>query len=103
MLNACIALPMVLGIITGYTASIDETDDRPREMASGDEVFVGAIACPTRYPLGTKVEILGREYECLDRMNKRYRDGNHFDIYFQSRAEALTFGKQELLVSVIHE
>lgn len=91
-------------VFTAYTASTDETDDRPREMASTKEVYVGAIACPDRFIIkdgkrvwGTKIIIEGLgEFTCDDRMNKRYRDQNHFDIYMETKDEAFAFGKQTL-------
>jgi hypothetical protein len=36
-------------------------------MASGKAVYVGAAACPTFLPFGTRVAVNGREYTCEDR------------------------------------
>ena len=87
--------------VSAYTASADETDSRPWEMASGRTVYIGAIACPARIPFGAKVLIGDETYTCEDRMNGRYRDSNHFDILVETKAEAFKFGRQNLSVIVI--
>lgn len=87
--------------VTAYSSSEDETDDRPWEMASGRTVYDGAIACPSRFEFGTQVLIGERIFTCEDRMAKRYRDGNHFDIWLGSKGEALQYGKQTLSVLVL--
>jgi len=92
---------LVYAEITAYTASEDETDDRPWEMANGEEVFVGAIACPNKYDFGQRLLIKNRVYVCADRMNARYRDGNYFDIYFPSKEKGLAFGRQNLTVEIL--
>lgn len=86
--------------VSAYTASPRETDDRYWEMASGETVYVGAIACPSRYEYGTIVNINDQRYICEDRMNKRYRHGNYFDIYMETKEEALYFGRQKLQVII---
>lgn len=87
--------------VSAYTASVDETDSRPWEMASGRTVYIGAVACPARIPFGAKVLIGDETYTCEDRMNGRYRDSNHFDILVETKAEAFKFGRQHLSVIVI--
>ena len=87
--------------VSAYTASVDETDSRPWEMASGRTVYDGAIACPARIPFGAKVLIGEKTYTCEDRMNGRYRDSNHFDILVGTKAEAFKFGRQSLEIIVI--
>lgn len=86
--------------IYAYSSEPAQTDSRPFEMASGYEVYKGAIACPARLPFGTKVEIRGRLYTCEDRMAKRYRDGDNFDIWMQSKEEAIAWGvaKEEIKI-----
>lgn len=89
---------------TAYSASVRQTDDRPREMASMKEVYEGAIACPDIYIIkdgkrvwGQKIEIEGLGvFTCDDRMNKRYRDMMWFDIFMESEEEAFEFGKHQL-------
>lgn len=87
--------------VTAYSSSEDETDDRPWEMASGRTVYEGAIACPSRFEFGTRIVIDETIYTCEDRMNKRYRDGNYFDIWMGSKVDALKYGKQTLSVLVL--
>ena len=89
----------IIATITAYSSSEDETDSRPWEMASGKRVYEGAVACPRNIPLGTKVEINGSSFTCEDRMNIRYTD--RFDIFKDSKAEALQFGifrNQEVII-----
>lgn len=85
------------GEFSAYTASVDETDASPHIMASGKKVYTGAIACPSRYQFGEKIEVQGLGiFTCEDRMNARYRESNHFDIYIPTKAEAFEFGRQAL-------
>ena len=56
------------------------------------------MACPRRFPFGTKVRIDGKIYRCEDRMNARFDD--RFDIWKPSSAAARSFGKRELEVEV---
>ncbi|MDA3837241.1 MAG: 3D domain-containing protein [Nanoarchaeota archaeon] len=65
-------------------------------MASGKEVYEGAIACPARLDFGTEIEVNGNTYTCEDRMAKRFRDGNYFDIYQDNQDESLEFGRRQL-------
>ena len=99
-------VPVMLGIssiaeISAYTASEDETDSRPWEMASGKTIYDGAIACPSRLTFGTQVLVEDRLYTCEDRMSRRYRDGNHFDILVGTKEEARVFGRKSLETIVI--
>lgn len=87
--------------VSGYTSSADETDDTPEINASGLKPGPGSIACPARYPFGTRVIIAGDEYACDDRMNERYAHGDHFDIWFPSKAEAMHWGRQTVTVEVV--
>jgi len=92
-----------MGEFSGYTASVDETDDTPRIMASTKEVYIGAIACPAKFEFGTKIKVQDKIYTCEDRMNKRYRYSNHFDIFFETKDEAIKFGRRELNFEVIYK
>lgn len=83
-----------VGTFTAYTAGDEYTPGVI--MANGERVHVGAIACPSRFALGDKILINGTEYICKDRMAKRFRDTDTFDIYMNTRSEALQFGKQSL-------
>ena len=62
-------------------------------MASGKQVYDGAIACPRAIKLGTAVEIDGIEYICEDRLSLKY--DNRFDIWQQDYDTAITWGIRE--------
>lgn len=86
--------------VTAYTSSVDETDQDPTITASGSVAGPGTIACPAKYPFGTKVRIGGRMYECEDRMALRYRDTARFDIWIETKAEAYEWGVREVKVEI---
>jgi 3D (Asp-Asp-Asp) domain-containing protein len=92
-----------VGVFTAYTPSVAETDSDPRTMASGNEVYVGAIACPSAMAFGTRIHILGMGlYTCEDRMARRHRRKQHrFDIFMHSRDEALEFGVRKMPYEVV--
>ena len=83
-----------LAVVSAYTASEDETDDTPTITASGTSTRPGIVA-NNCLRFGDKVTIAGKEYEVQDRMNKRY-DCAHFDIFMESKDEAIKFGRQKL-------
>lgn len=85
---------------SAYTASEDETDANPSIMASGKKVYKGAIACPRAVDFGSIVEIkdMGK-FVCEDRMNIRYK--NNFDIFMESKDEAMSFGRKTLNYRII--
>ena len=86
---------------SAYNAEVGQTDSDPFTMASGKKVYKGAIACPRDVELGTKIEVVGYgEFICEDRMNIRYT--NHFDIFMETKAEALKFGRRELQYNIIN-
>jgi len=87
------------GEFSAYNAEVGQTDSDPTTMANGQKVFDGAIA-NNCLPFGTKIEVNGRVYTVADRMNKRY-DCNNFDIFFNSRAEALQFGRKKLDYTIL--
>lgn len=98
------------GEFTAYSPSVRQTDDRPREMASGKEVYEGALACPDaiiiregKRVFGTKIEIEGLGvFTCEDRMAKKHRDKEHkFDIFMESEDDAWDFGRQHLNYKVL--
>ena len=68
-------------------------------MANGEQVHLGAIACPRRIKLGTKVLIDGQEYICKDRLAKRYDD--RFDIWEPDYDVAIQWGKQNKDVAIV--
>ena|SRR3990167_3858699 len=87
--------------VSAYTSSVDETDDEPFITASGSVVRKGIVACPHRLEFGTKVEIKGKVYVCEDRMNRRYRDQENYDIWMTHKELAYEFGRQQLEVKII--
>lgn len=91
---------IVEAVITAYTSSVDETDEDPFITASGSTVRQGTLACPSKYQFGTIVEINGNHYTCEDRMNKRYRQTERFDMWVESKQIAYAWGKQQLQVKV---
>ena len=91
-----------MGEFTGYNAEVGQTDSDPLTMASGKRVYDGAIACPAKFEFGTKIKVQNKIYTCEDRMNKRYRYSNHFDIFFETKDEAIKFGRRQLNFEVIN-
>ncbi|MFW5810910.1 MAG: hypothetical protein ACOCWY_04850 [Thermodesulfobacteriota bacterium] len=92
------------GVFTAYTACPEETDDDPDTMASGNKVYIGAIACPRYIDFGTRVRVEGMgEYTCEDRMNRRYRHQNRFDILMIEKKQALQFGVRQLAYEIIEQ
>lgn len=81
-------------VVTAYTAGDDYTPGVI--MANGEHVHIGAVAC-NDLPLGTRVVIDGNVYTVKDRMAK----GGMVDVYMDSKADALRFGKQNKTVVVL--
>jgi 3D (Asp-Asp-Asp) domain-containing protein len=91
---------IVTAEVFAYSSSVDETDEDPFIMASGKHVYDGALACPSRLEFGTEVEIDGVMYVCEDRMNRRYRDKEVYDIWRQSKEDAYAWGRREISIKV---
>jgi hypothetical protein len=85
-------------VVTAYTSTRRQTSSHPRITASGKRVFDGVVACPRRFPFGTKVLIAGKIYECLDRLNLKY--DSRFDIWKPNTRAARVFGKRELPIAI---
>lgn len=96
---------------TGYSLSVDETDGNPCVGAGNNNLCElrpvlkeeGRTICASRdLPLDTVIYIDGIG-ECIikDRMNKRYKGTNRVDILFDSKQEAINFGKQQLSYVII--
>jgi len=95
-------IEFVEGEFTAYNPTKEQCDDEPLIMASTKKVYDGAIACPSKYEFGTKINIVGLgEFICEDRMNKRYRDGEYFDIVMFDKNEANEFGRKKLVYNLI--
>jgi 3D (Asp-Asp-Asp) domain-containing protein len=85
--------------VTAYSSSPDETWGDPFITASGREVHDGLVACPRKYPFGTRFRIGSDIYTCWDRMHIRF--DHRFDIWKPSKQEALRFGRQMLTVEAL--
>ncbi len=88
----------IIATVTAYSSTRGQTDRYPTITASGRHVRNGFVACPRRYPFGTRVRIAGRIYRCEDRLNAKFDD--RFDIWKPNSAAARSFGKRELEVEV---
>jgi hypothetical protein len=66
--------------VTGYNTVAAQTDETPCIAASGANICGrrDAVACPSRIPFGTIVEIRGVAYVCEDRLGRRL--DHNFDI-----------------------
>lgn len=83
--------------VSGYTASVDETDDRPWETALGTRTRPGIVAANKRKHLGKKIRIGDKVYSIEDMMGPRFRDDlDRFDIVFSTKDEARKFGRRNL-------
>lgn len=85
--------------VTAYNSTEAQTDSTPFITASGSHVSNGTLACPKRYNFGTQVQINGHMYVCEDRMSPKY--GDRFDIWMETYDEAMEWGIQDVLVTVI--
>ncbi len=86
-------------LVTGYSSTPDQTWGDPFTTASGTRVHLGTMACPPQYPFGTKISIEGRgTYVCEDRGGAI--KGSHFDMWFESRGEALHWGKRVVAAKI---
>jgi len=87
-------------LVTGYSSTPDQTWGNPFITASGTHVHKGMIACPAQYPFGTKIKVKSiGTFVCEDRGGKI--SGNHFDMWFESRIEALNWGKRIVIAEII--
>lgn len=92
----------IIATVTGYWLVEWETDDDPCIIASGLNacgVNKNIVACPRKYPFGTKVLINEILYTCEDRTNIKY-DGV-FDILFNTEEEMNNWGKRILPVTIL--
>ncbi len=98
---------IIIAEVSAYTSRKIETDDTPCINAWGDnicnihEAGIGIVACPSKFNRLDLIEISGKQFHCLDRMNIRYRNGNYFDIYFGMDLEgAKKFGRQTKQIKI---
>lgn len=92
-------------IVTGYSSSIDETDQDPEITASGKKVRDG-ICANNLLPFHTKIrlpELFGNKiFSVEDRMSSN-KSLYHIDIWFPSKEEALKFGAKFTYLEIIKE
>lgn len=86
---------------SAYTAAADECGKSDGITASGLTVEENrTLACPPAFPFGTKIAIKGMgEYRCEDRGGAI--KGNKIDIYMETKKEAFSFGRRNLVAEVI--
>ena len=85
--------------VTAYSSSPDETFGDGLITASGREVHDGLVACPRKYPFGTRFKIGSRVYTCWDRLHPRF--DHRFDIWKPSKEDALQFGLRRMTVEAM--
>lgn len=93
-------------IVSAYNTVPEQTDGDPCISSSGDNICGrdDVMACPRSYTLSQEVEMDGKRYICLDRMNWRYERETtpHFDISFDKDiASAINFGRQRKIIKII--
>lgn len=92
----------IFATVYAYSSEESQTDADPYTMATGNKVYDGAIA-NNCLRFGTMVMIDDIWYTVEDRMNEKY-GCNYFDIWMESKEEAIKFGKQTKQVYVLlHE
>jgi 3D (Asp-Asp-Asp) domain-containing protein len=86
---------------SAYTAAADECGKSDGITSSGLPVAEErTLACPPAFPFGAKIYIEGiGERRCEDRGGAI--QGNHVDIYMQTKNEAFAFGRQTLEAYVV--
>jgi 3D (Asp-Asp-Asp) domain-containing protein len=86
---------------SAYTAAADECGKSDGITASGKKVKEDhTLACPREFAFGTHVHIEGMGvYTCEDRGGAI--KGNKFDIYMETKQEAFSFGRQNLVALVM--
>ena len=86
---------ILIAVVTAYVAT-------GNPCANGKMPVAGVtVALPRAYPLGSRVEIDGHWYSGEDRTAKRF-DGR-FDVFMESRAEAVKWGKKKMRVVVVSQ
>lgn len=101
--DSYIAVKKVKMVVTAYSSTPDQTDERPYETASGGQVTDGVIA-NNLLPFGTKVripELYGdKVFTVKDRMHKR--KGKYMaDIWMPSRKQATHFGVKIAMIEIL--
>lgn len=89
-------------VATGYSSTVDQTDDSPFITASGTYVRDGVVAA-NFLPIGTRIKIPDQFGDKIfvveDRMNKRY--WHRVDVWFPARQAALNFGVRTVTIEIV--
>ncbi|MDI6717689.1 MAG: hypothetical protein QMD86_01390 [Patescibacteria group bacterium] len=89
---------------TGYSSTVDQTDDTPFITASGSNVRFG-VAASNILPFGTKFrvpKIFGNQiFTIEDRMSPRYNGQKIVDIWFENHEQAKQFGKKLVQMEIL--
>jgi|YelNatPaOPRAMG01_1025707.scaffolds.fasta_scaffold06605_9 3D (Asp-Asp-Asp) domain-containing protein len=89
--------------VTGYSSTVEETDEDPFITASGKWVADGFVAS-NALPFGTQIRFPelfpNKIFIVEDRMNQRY-DEEHIDIWFNSKELAKEFGVKYTLMEIL--
>lgn len=95
----CLALAgqVITADVTKYSPK-ETCPDRPCIMASGVEVYEGAIACPRSLKLRSIVVIDGLVYTCHDRTNLRLN--GRYDIFTYDYDSAIQWGVQTKRITI---
>ena len=91
-------------LVTGYSSTLDQTDDSPFITASGTHVRDGIIA-NNMLAFGTKVRIPqlygNKVFTVEDRMHWR-KSNYQIDIWFPSLQQATNFGAKTTYIEVLN-
>lgn len=87
--------------VSAYYDGTRAVDDPLRGVtASGARTIPGTLACGPGYTFGTRFYVPGVGwYMCKDR--GRLITDNHIDLWMPTRAEAMKWGRQTLMVIVV--
>lgn len=89
-------------LVTGYSSTVDQTDDTPFTTASGTRVHDGTVAM-NFLPFGTKVrfpdEWGSKIFIVEDRHHPRLSD--RADVWFPTRRAAIEFGVRVLRMKIV--
>jgi len=87
--------------VSQYTPHEGQTDSRPYEMASGKNVYDGAVAFGDRsVPLGTLIKMGDKKYTVEDRMHARFNetiDPKEYPVYKDKKKKILDYYTQNTI------
>lgn len=93
----------VMMTVSAYS-SVEGCDDTDCIMANGRRAYIGAVACPRSWKLGTVVKIENKVYVCSDRLSVKYDD--RMDVFtgygIEAYERARKFGVRRLDVEMVN-